>query len=127
MQWAEFFNCDDPETSSSQISSVDTKSKAPPWKPVRTNLPDCAPSQELKTFVNGSLACVLGSDLNKVHTNITPGQARARDQLQEWQARHEITIKPSDKTGGISIMNTDDYIMLILRISNYKIHLHFSI
>ena len=64
----------------------------------------------MKTFVNGSLACVLGSDLNKVHTNITPGQARARDQLQEWQARREITIKPSDKTGGICIMNTDDYI-----------------
>ena len=48
-----------------------------PWKPVKTNLPDSAPSPELNTFLNGSLACVLGSDLNKVHTNLPVNEDRA--------------------------------------------------
>ena len=117
MKWTEYFY-DQKDTNFQQDPS--SSFKALPWKPVRTNLPDSAPSPDLKTFVNGSLACVLGSDLNKTHTNISPGQARARDQLIQWQKDREVTIKPSDKTGGICVLNTDEYVASMESILNLK-------
>ena len=89
-----------------------------PWKPVKTNLPDSAPSPELNTFLNGSLACVLGSDLNKVHTNLPVNEHRAMEQLINLQKERKITIKPCDKTGGTAILNTTDYTESMHRILN---------
>ena len=38
--------------------------KKEPWRKSKTNLPLSAPSADLSTMLNGSLACVLGSYLN---------------------------------------------------------------
>ena len=123
MHWTEFYHNDRDTNLTQQSTSQDdslTSFKALPWKPVKTNLPDKAPSPDLKTFINGSLNCVLGSDLNRVHSNITPGQARARDQLIKWQRDREVTIKATDKTGGICILNTEDYVDSMEKILNAK-------
>lgn len=84
--------------------------KKEPWRKSKTNLPLSAPSADLSTMLNGSLACVLGSDLNKIQTNLPVNEKRALDKLVLLQKERHITLKPTDKTGGVAVFNTDDYI-----------------
>ncbi len=77
-----------------------------PWRPLKTNLPKTANSEDLTTFLNGSLACVLGSDLNKIHTNLPEKERRALKELTDLQKERVITCKPHDKTGGTAVLNT---------------------
>ena len=81
-----------------------------PWHKAKFSFPRAAPSTDLNTFINGSLACVLGSDLNKIHTNLPESERRALNELNKLQKSRQITIKPNDKTGGCSVLNTSDYI-----------------
>ena len=104
MKWTEtLFKEDDLENDSSVY-------KKKPWRPSKTNLPKTAPSADLSTFLSGSLTCVLGSDLNKIHTNLPENEKRAMNEIVHLQKERIITLKPNDKTGGVSVLNTEDYI-----------------
>ena len=91
-----------------------------PWKPIKTNLPNKGPSSDLKTFLNGSLSCVLGSTLNRIHTNLPENERRAMFELIKLQKSRVITIKPNDKNGGTSILRTCDYIGNLEHLLNSK-------
>lgn len=107
MKWKEaLFKEDDLDNDLTDVAVF----KNEPWRPARTNLPKSATPADLSTFLNGSLACVLGSDLNKIHTNINDREKRALDELVHLQKERVITLKPNDKTGGTAILNTKDYI-----------------
>ena len=117
MEWTEVLSNPDSPDCSSQEPAV---KKETPWKPVKTSLPKSAPSADLNTFLNGSLNCVLGSDLNRVQPNLPENERRALNELVELQKSRQITIKPNDKTGGASIMNTEDYIKSMENILDAK-------
>ena len=109
MQWKEkLTKLDEPDQPN---TTDDPKTKfSQPWIAAKTTFPPTAPSTDLSTFLNGSLACVLSSDLNKAQTNLPQSEKIAMKQLIDLQKSREITIKPNDKTGGTSILNTEDYI-----------------
>ena len=104
MAWTEEFYKTDPDF------VPDKTYVKKPWKPVSTNLPTNAAAPELNTFINGSLNCVLGSDLNKIHVNLPEREQRAMKQLISLQKDRKIVIKACDKTGGSAVMNTCDYV-----------------
>ena len=45
-----------------------------------------------------------------VHSNLSKEQEDAIRTLKEEQRARHITIKPNDKNGGCSVMNTSDYV-----------------
>ena len=49
-------------------------------------------------------------DKKSSHSNLPPGELKALEQLQQAQRSGLIQIKPADKGGGITIMNTQDYV-----------------
>ena len=112
MRWREFFFEDEDDE-----PKVDTFVKMP-WHPVKTNLPSKPASSDLNTFIKGTLACVLGSNLNTCHRNLTKDEIGAMNSLIELQKKRVITLKPNDKMGGVSVMNTDDYIEEMLHMLN---------
>ena len=81
-----------------------------PWKPTNIRQPQGTPTADLTTFLNGSLSCVLGSDLKKTHRNLPVNERAAMDKLVSLQKSRVITIKPMDKMGGVAILNTPEYI-----------------
>lgn len=91
-------------------SVIEPMSGKKPWATVKTNLPKSAPNADLTTFLNGSLNCILGADLNKTHTNLPECEKRAMNELIKLQKSRQICIKPNDKTGGCSVLNTTDYV-----------------
>ena len=118
MKWTEVLTKTDVQDNDSAIEEP-SKPRGP-WNKTKTSLPKNAPSEELNTFLNGSKACVLGSDLNKVRSNLPENEKRAMHELIELQKSRQITIKPNDKTGGVSIMNTDDYVKSMENLLNSK-------
>ena len=107
MKWGEVLHKnDDIQDDPTDVQTFQKK----PWRPLKTNLPKTANSEDLTTFLNGSLACVLGSDLNKIHTNLPEKERRALKELTDLQKERVITCKPHDKTGGTAVLNTGDYI-----------------
>ena len=106
MKWRESLYTDD-DIDSSEVMS---KSVKEPWRKAKTNLPKSAPPADLNTFLNGTLNCVLGSDLNKVQTNLPESERRAMNELIELQKTRVLTLKPHDKCGGTAVLNTKDYI-----------------
>lgn len=91
-------------------SVIEPMSGKKPWTTVKTNLPKTTPNADLTTFLNGSLNCILGADLNKTHTNLPECEVRAMNELIRLQKSRQICIKPNDKTGGCSVLNTTDYV-----------------
>ena len=64
----------------------------------------------------------LFSPLNKFYPNISKDQADALEEFTIMEKSQIITIKPCDKNGGVSVMNTCDYINESKRMlySTYK-------
>ena len=106
MKWREHLYKDDDIDSSVVMSNYSKE----PWRKAKLNLPNSAPPADLNTFLNGSLNCVLGSDLNKVQSNLPESEKRAMNELIQLQKSRVITLKPHDKCGGTAVLNTSDYI-----------------
>ena len=90
LRWIEHFDDDKDKDDDDDVSEEDVGARAPrmSWQKINTNLPKSAPPAPLKQF----------------------SEQEALDELANLQKQREITIKPCDKTGGVAIINTSDYI-----------------
>ena len=90
----------------------DTKVKQVFFDKCKTNLPP--PSHhtpvDLSRFIQAVDSDIIGSEPSKYRKNYTKEEEKALEQLVKSQKDRTITIKPNDKTGGCSILNTEDYI-----------------
>jgi hypothetical protein len=78
----------------------------------KTNLP---PSShhipvELSRFIHAVHSDIVGSKSLLYRKNLTKKEEEALEFLVKSQKDSIVTIKPNDKTGGCSILNTEDYI-----------------
>ena len=112
MRWMEYFGDNNDTGASDTESGEEEEGRAPraPWQKTKTNLPKTAPPAPLRTFLNAYRSDILGSQLNKINTNLNSEEQTALDELADLQKQRLITIKPCDKTGGVAIINTTDYI-----------------
>ena len=109
MNWMDKINKESSVEGELDRSTSDNFIKVP-WKPTSIKQPEGTPTTDLTTFLNGSLSCILGSDLKKTHRNLPENERDAMDKLVKLQKNRTITIKPMDKMGGVAILNTNEYI-----------------
>jgi hypothetical protein len=109
MKWREHYHNKPPPEENNSLEPSNSHRREP-WTPPKYSLPKGAPSKEIQDFITGTLNCTLGSDLRKVNCNLPENEQKAMQKLITLQKNREITIKPTDKTGGIAVMDTEDYI-----------------
>ena len=103
VRWAEYWaGRDKPEENVSKPIQL--------FKQVKTNYPKVQPSTYVRNFLENIKDDILYSSLNKVHKNLSQEQEKAIVILKQEQKNRNICIKPNDKNGGCSVMNTSDYI-----------------
>ena len=79
-------------------------------KSKKTNLPrNHSVPQALTACIAATHFEVLGSQLNQVQPNIQPEVRAAGKDLVMLQREREVVIKPTDKTGGVCVMDFADY------------------
>ena len=88
----------------------------PPLFPkVKVTLPPKG-SKEVQNFLTSTKSDILGSDFNKIKSNISPEEQVALTELIDLQKRCQIVIKPCDKGAGIIIC---DYVKYWESCNNY--------
>ena len=104
--WAEVF-----------AENVDSENEENSVQPVtdiirvkKTNLPKSKPSKGIKKFLATTEEAMMSVPLKPHHSNLPEADLEALKELNLLQKQRKITIKPNDKDGGQSIMDTPDYI-----------------
>ena len=80
------------------------------FKVTKVNYPKSQPSNHVKRFYENISEDILYSPLNTFYPNLTKDQEQGIETLISKQRTRDITIKPNDKNGGVSVLNTSDYI-----------------
>ena len=83
-------------------------------KTIKTNFPrnhPCPP--KLQEHLSAIHACTVGAKLNPHQSNLSKEQWVAIRSLQRKQRECEIIIKPSDKTGGVCVLDYDPYVKVM--------------
>ena len=104
VRWAEHWSGQD------DIKNRESSGQSNVFRQEKTNYPKAPPSVHLRTFLENIKDDILYAPLNKVHQNLTKEQESAITTLKQEQKSRNICIKPNDKNGGCSVMNTNDYI-----------------
>ena len=100
--WREWFYEDDAEK----------EDYVPPWnKPkLKTNMPPSRPPVPLSECLSGIRTDILSTKLNRVRNNLDYSEREAMNQLVNLQKAGKIVLQPTDKTGGLAIMDRSDYV-----------------
>ena len=79
------------------------------FKKIKTNLPPYNPPKHLKTFIQAAKDDIFMAPLNESHPNLPQAEQEAMQQLIEGQRRGEYKILPNDKSGGVTVVDLEDY------------------
>ena len=105
--WADYFNGRD-------LEQVDRETPLVPVK--KTNFPPTegvnkyVPSSGVKEFLSSTHDALVSAPLKPFSPNLPEDELVALKELRKEQQKRNIVIKPNDKMGGQSIMNTSDYV-----------------
>lgn len=108
MKWKEYFFQDEPQESND--NSEEETGPKDLFKQKKSNLPPTKAPPALRDYLSAVRSDILGSIKKGVHSNISKEEAIAIKELQTAQKEGQIVIKPSDKGGGVTIMNKNDYV-----------------
>ena len=64
----------------------------------------------MKEFLTSTRDSILSAPLKPFHPNLPEEELAALKKLKKEQQERRIVIKPNDKIGGQSLMNTGDYV-----------------
>ena len=102
--WAEVFaEAEDSENEGNVIQQDIIKIK-------KTNLSKSKPSKGISQFLVSTEEAMMSAPLKPHHSNLPEDELKAIKELALLQKQRKITIKPNDKDGGQSVMDTPDYI-----------------
>ena len=109
MRWTEFWH-EEEEDSAEDEDNWDRSEQIFQNRSKKTNLPrNHSVPQSLMSCIMATKYDVLGSSLRKVRTNIAPELRAAGQDLVTLQRERVIVVKPSDKTGGVCVLDFEDY------------------
>jgi len=119
--WREYWH-DTPQNSDQSISTINSNNtvKQVFFDKTKTNLPPISHNKPaaLSRCADAIHSDVLGSPHRKYYSNVSDNDKETIDFLIKAQRDRIITIKPNDKTGGCSILNTIDYIKSLDNLLN---------
>ena len=108
MKWKDFFFQDGPQESDNDFEEETGPKDL--FKQKKSNLPSTKAPPALRDYLSAVRSDILGSTRKGVHPNIPKEEAIAIKELQTAQKEGQIVIKPSDKGGGVTLMNKSDYV-----------------
>ena len=76
------------------------------------------PSRGVKEFLTSTHDAIVSAPLKPYHSNLPNDQVAALKELKKEQDKRNIVIKPNDKMGGQSVMNTNDYVEKVGQMLN---------
>ena len=79
------------------------------FKTVKSNLPPYNPPKHLNTFIQAAKDDIFMAPLNESHPNLPQAELEALQQLIEGQRRGDYKILPNDKSGGVTVVDLEDY------------------
>ena len=106
--WADYFHGMDQDREEVEDASLikEKKSNFPPT----TGQNKYVPSRGVKEFITSTHDAIVSAPLKPYHSNLPVDQVAALKELKKQQDQRKIVIKPNDKMGGQSVMNTEDYV-----------------
>ena len=106
--WADYFHGMDQDREEVEDASLikEKKSNFPPT----TGQNKYVPSRGVKGFITSTHDAIVSAPLKPYHSNLPVDQVAALKELKKQQDQRKIVIKPNDKMGGQSVMNTEDYV-----------------
>ena len=108
-RWKEFWHRTEQEDATEDEEEEETASIFKN-KTQKTNLPRRhSPPQDLTACLAATKYDVIGSHIKKVQPNIPPDVRAAGRDLITLQKERVLVIKPTDKTGGVCLMDFGDY------------------
>ena len=111
ISWADYFQGLDREREEDEQTSLikEKKTNFPPTVGENKYLP----SRGVKEFITATHDAIVAAPLKPFHSNIPDDQMLALKELKKEQDKRRIVIKPNDKMGGQSVMNTADYVQKV--------------
>jgi len=76
------------------------------------------PTRGVKEFIAATHDTIVSAPLKPFYPNLPDDEAAAVKSLKKEQQERRIIIKPNDKMGGQSVMNTEDYVNKVKKMLN---------
>ena len=114
--WADFFQGKDSDGGEVEPVSLirEKKTNFPPT----TGENKYVPSRGVKEFITSTHDAIVSAPLKPFHSNLPEDQVAGLKELKKEQDKRRIVIKPNDKMGGQSLMNTVDYVEKVEEMLN---------
>ena len=117
VSWADYFQGLDPDREAEQEPTSLIKEKKSNFPPT-TGENKYVPSRGVKEFLTSTHDAIVSAPLKPYHSNLPNDQVAALKELKKEQDKRNIVIKPNDKMGGQSVMNTNDYVEKVGQMLN---------